>query len=130
MLALWLASIILGLALPSRGGWLQSAGYSVIQAAGSLLPILMVTGFAAMGTQFVKSSSGLFLSMVGLVLIMKMILILADGLYYFLPVSWLGYGANIINVPAPSLLCSIASMLLWTVFSGGIALLRFERRMV
>lgn len=127
---LWLASNIFGLALPSRGDWLLSAGSSVLQAAGSLFPVIMVIGFAVLGTQFVKSSSGLFLSLAGLVLVMKMSRFFVGNLYYFLPVNWLGYGANVIYAPAGSLAMSLSMMLLWAVFTGGIALLRFERRMV
>lgn len=130
MLTLWLANILFGLFLPSRGGWLLSAGNSILQAVGSLFPILVVIGFSVLGTQIIKSSSGLILALIGLALVMDLSRLWLGSLNGFLPVNWLGAGANFIYLPIWNLLLTLSSMLLWTVFTCGIALLRFERRMV
>ncbi len=130
MFTLWMASIIFGLLLPSRGGWLLMAGNSVLQALGSLFPMLVVIGFSVLGAQLIKSGSGLMLSLIGLALIMDISRFWLGGLNGILPVNWLGYGSNIIYQPALSLIVSLSSMLLWAVFTCGIAMLRFEKRMV
>lgn len=130
MMTLLLASILFGLVLPSRGEWLLSAGNSILQAAGSLFPILVVIGFSVLGTQLFKSSSGLMLALIGLAFVMDLSRLWLGGLKGLLPVNWLGAGANFIYLPIGSLILTLSSMLLWTVFTCGIALLRFERRMV
>lgn len=130
MLILWLSNIIFGLILPSRGGWLLSLGITILQALSSLLPILVVIGFSVLGAQILKSSSGLLLSLIGLALVMNMSRLWVGSFSGFLPVNWLGAGASFIYLPVGSLLVTLSSMLLWTVFTCGIALLRFERRMV
>ncbi len=130
MLALWLSNILFGLLLPSRGQWLLSAGYSVLQALGSLFPILVVIGFSVLGAQLFKSSSGLLVTLIGLALAMNMSRLWLGRFNGFLPVNWLGAGADFIYLPIGNLLITLSSMLLWTVFTCGIALLRFERRMV
>ncbi len=130
MLALWLSNLIFGLILPSRGGWLLSVINSLLQALGSLIPIFVVIGFSVLGAQLLKSTSGLLLSLIGLALVMNMSRLWLGGLNGFLPVSWLGAGANFIYLPIGSLLVTLSMMLLWTVFTCGIALLRFERRII
>ncbi len=130
MLALLLSTLLFGLILPSRGGWLLSVGNAVFQALGSLFPILVVIGFSVLGTQFVKSTSGLFLTLVGFALVMNLSQFWLGSLNDFLPIRWLGAGANFIYLPFGSLCVTLLTMLLWTVFTCGIALLRFERRMV
>lgn len=130
MLTLWLANILFGLVLPSRGQWFLSAANSILQAVGSLFPILVVIGFSVLGTQLIKSSSGLMLALIGLALAMDLSRFWLGDLNGFLPVNWLGAGASFIYLPIGSLLLTLSSMLLWTVFTCGIALLRFERRMV
>lgn len=130
LLTLWAANLVFGLILPSRGAWLLSMGISILQALGSLFPILVVIGFAVLGAQILKSASGLLLALIGLALAMDISRFWIGDLNGFLPVRWLGAGAGFIYLPAGSLLVTLISMLLWTVFTCGLALLRFERRMI
>ena len=130
MFTLWLSTLLFGLVLPSRGGWLLSTGNSILQAVGSLFPILVVIGFSALGTQLIKSSSGLLLALIGIAIAMDVSRLWLGRFSSFLPVNWLGAGANLIYLPVGSLLVTLMMMLLWTVFTCGIALLRFERRMI
>ena len=130
MLSLLLSTQLFSLVLPSRGGWLLSVGNAVLQALGSLFPIFVVIGFSVLGTQFLKSSSGLFLALVGRAMVMNLSRLWLGNLNDFLPVKWLGAGANFIYLPFGSLCVTLLTMLLWTVFTCGIALVRFERRMV
>lgn len=130
LLTLWTANLAFGLILPSRGNWLLSVGMSILQALGSLFPILVVIGFSVLGAQIIKSASGLLLTLIGLALAMDISRLWIGELNGFLPVNWLGVGAGFIYLPIGSLLITLLSMLLWTVFTCGLALLRFERRMV
>ena len=130
LMTLWTANLIFGLALPSRGKWLLSMGNGILQALGSLFPILVVIGFSVLGAQILKSTSGLLLSLIGLAIAMDISRLWIGDLNGFLPVNWLGAGAGFIYLSMGSLLVTLVSMLLWTVFTCGLALLRFERRMI
>lgn len=130
ILALWFFSIVSGLALPSHGGWLLSIGMGLLQSIASLLPIIMVIGFSVLVSQFSKSGSGMVLTLIGLSLVMKLLPLWVGDLNRILPTAWLGFGANIGSLSMTSILYALAVMLLWTVLSGGIAIMRFERKMI
>jgi ABC-type transport system involved in multi-copper enzyme maturation permease subunit len=116
LLTLWTANLVFGLILPSRGNWLLSVGISILQALGSLLPILVVIGFSVLGAQIIKSTSGLLLTLIGLALVMDISRLWIGDLNGFLPVNWLGAGAGFVYLPIGSLLVTLLPMMLWTFF--------------
>lgn len=130
MAALWLSSLISGMLLPSRGGYMLSLGIGLLQGTASLLPILMVLGFSSLASQWIKSASGMMLTLIGLALVMNLSPLWIGNLSTILPTNWLGFGSNIAYISTSALFQALSGMLLWTVFSGGLALLRFERRML
>jgi ABC-type transport system involved in multi-copper enzyme maturation permease subunit len=71
VLALWLSSLVSGIAIPSRGEWLASAAFGLLQCLASLLPVLIVLGFAALATQCFKSVGGMIAVLLGLYIILK-----------------------------------------------------------
>ena len=130
LFALWFSSLVFGLILPSRGGWILSLGMGLLQCLASLLPIIVVLGFSSLASQTIKSGSGMILSLIGLTLVMRLLPLWLGDLSRILPTTWLGFGANIGYLPLASLLYALTGMLLWTVFTGGLALLRFESKMI
>ena len=130
ILTLWVFSIVSGLALPSRGGWLLSIGMGLLQSVASLLPIIMVTGFSVLVSQFIKSGSGMVFTLMGLSLLLKLLPLWVGDFSGILPTTWLGFGVNVGNLSITSILYALAVMLFWTVVSGGIAIIRFERKVM
>lgn len=130
VLALWFFSVVSGLALPSRGGWLLTIGMGFLQSIASLMPIMMIIGFSVLVSQFAKSGSGMVLTLIGLSLVMRLLPFWVGDLNRILPTAWLGFGANIGSLSLSGALYAMAIMLLWTVLTGGIAIMRFERKMV
>ena len=130
LLSLWFFSAVFSLALPSRGGWPISLGFGLLQGLASLLPILVVIGFSVLASQFIKSGSGMVLALIGLAIVMKLIPLWLGGLNGILPTAWLGFGANIAALQPVSVLHATAGMLLWSVFTCGLAIMRFERKMI
>ena len=130
MVSLWFFSLVFGLALPSRGEWLLSLGMGLLQGLASLLPIIMVLGFSVLASQYIKSGSGMVLAMIGLALVMRLLPLWFGDLNSILPTTWLGFGDNIGYLSPSNILYALAIMLLWVVFTNGLAMYRFERKMV
>jgi ABC-type transport system involved in multi-copper enzyme maturation permease subunit len=130
ILSLWLFSLAAGLALPSRGEWLATLGTGFLQGLASLLPVLMVLGFSVLASQLMKSTGGMILSLLGLALVLRLLPFWLGDPVGILPTSWLGFGANIGYLPPAGILRALAVTLLWAVFTGGLALFRFERRVI
>lgn len=129
MLSLWFFSAVFGLALPSRGEWPASLGLGLLQSLASLLPILMVLGFSVLASQWIKSGSGMVLAVIGLTLVMRLLPLWLGNLKSILPTTWLGFGANIGYLSLAGFLSALTGILLWTVFTCGLALIRFDRKM-
>jgi ABC-type transport system involved in multi-copper enzyme maturation permease subunit len=130
LLALWLSSVISGIALPSRGEWLSSAAFGLLQCIASLLPVLIVLGFAALASQCFKSVGGMIFVLVGLYIVSNILPLWLGGFSRLLPTAWLGFGANIGYLAANSILTAAAGTVFWSAVTLGTALLRFERKMI
>lgn len=130
VLSLWFFSIVMGLLLPSRGAWFLSICMGFIQSLASLLPIIMVLGFAVLASQFTRSGSGMVLLLILLSLVMRLIPLWIGDLNRLLPTSWLGFGSNISSLPLSSSFYAVAVMLLWSIFTSGLALFHFERKII
>ena len=130
ILSLWFFSAVFSLALPSRGGWLPSLGLGLLQGLASLLPIPVVIGFSVLASQFIKSGSGMVLALIGLSVAMKLIPLWLSDLNGILPAAYLGFGANIAGLQPASVMHAAGVMLLWAVFTCGLAIMYFERKTV
>lgn len=130
LITLWLSSLVSGLALPSRGEWLTSAAFGLLQCLASLLPVLIVLGFAALTAQLFKSVGGMIVVLIGLNIVLNILSLWLGGFSRLLPTAWLGFGANIGSLAANSILTAIAAAVFWSAITFGTAMLRFERRMV
>ena len=102
----------------------------LLQGLSSLLPIIMVLGFSVLASQYIKSGSGMILAMIGLALVMRLLPLWFGDLNSILPTTWLGFGDNIGYLSPSNILYALAIMLLWVVFTNGLAMYRFERKMV
>jgi ABC-type transport system involved in multi-copper enzyme maturation permease subunit len=130
MLALWLASLLAGFVLPSRGSWIGVLAIGLLQGLASLLPIIVVLGFSVLASQFMKSGSGMILALIGLALIMKLSPLWLGDLSSMIPTVWLGFGANVHYLSLGSLLTVLWGILLWSVFTYGLAFMRFRLKRI
>lgn len=126
--AMGLSSIVFGLLLPTRGTMLTALVTGLMQLIVSLLPVIMLTAFAALAAQFLKSGSSVVLMLIAASLLLRMLPIWIDNISRVLPTSYVGYGAGYIGLS--SLIFATVVMLGWTVMAGGIAMMRFEKRMI
>ncbi len=130
MLALWLASLLAGLVLPSRGSWIGALAIGLLQGLASLLPIIVVLGFSVLASQYMKSGSGMILALIGLAILMKLSPLWLGNLSSMMPTVWLGFGANVHYLSLGSLLTVLWGILLWSVFTYGLAFMRFRLKRI
>lgn len=130
LFALWLSSVVSGIALPSRGEWLGSIAFGLLQSLASLLPVLIVLGFAALASQCFKSVGGMIIVLIGLYIISNILPLWLGNFSRLLPTAWLGFGVNIGYLAANTILTAAAGTVFWSAVTFGTAMLRFERRML